>query len=195
MKFHYLILLFILISGFHVTRAQKKGSNTENNVSYIVLSYGDTLYGKVKTDISGHVKFKDLQGAETVKYRPEELIGYYSGKNKKTFITIDPDDDAHGPWLYQRKADGIIKMYSYVFEETNGGRLPFYYVEKENSGLRRVLKGSVISIKKEKDILRDFMSDNADILAQLKRTGWKEKSLLRLINEYNAWHAGNDTDI
>ena len=153
------------------------------------------MYGKVRIDISGHVKFKDVHGGETIKYRSDELFGYFNGKNKKTFITIDPDDDGHGPWLYERKAEGVINMYTYVFEEPNGGRLPYYYVEKGDSGLKRVLKGSVISIKKEKDILRDFMSDNEEMLVKLKRAGWKEKSLLQLVNEYNDWHAGNDADI
>jgi hypothetical protein len=195
MNKHVFLILLFLTFGMNEILAQKKASGKKHDVSYIILTYGDTLYGKVKTDISGHVKFKDQQEAESVKYRPDELTGYYVGKNGKTFITINPDDDAHGPWLYERKANGVIKMYTYVFNEPNGGRLPFYYVEKGNSGLKRVLKGSVISIKKEKDILRDFMSDNEDMLAKLKRTGWKEKSLLQLINEYNAWHTDNDLDI
>jgi len=83
-------------------------------------------------------------------------------------------------------------MYTYVFEGAGGGRLPFYYVEKGSSGLKRVLKGSVVSIKKEKDVLRNFMSDHEDLLAELRKTGWSEKSLVKLINNYNTWHVGND---
>jgi hypothetical protein len=166
----------------------------QKNASYIVLSPGDTLYGKIKTDFSGHVKFKMGDNGETIKYRPDELIGYYDGKKDKVFITIDPEDDNHGPWLYERKADGIIKMYTYVFEGTNGGRLPFYYVERENSGLKRMLKGSVVSIKKEKDVLREFMADNDDLLSEIKRTGWNEKNLLRLTNLYNSWHQEQENE-
>ena len=160
----------------------------QESASYIVLSHGDTLYGKIKTDISGHVKIKMRDNGEKIKYRPNELIGYYEGKKDKVFICIDPEDDNHGPWLYERKADGIIKMYTYVFEGTNGGRNPFYYVEKENSGLKRMLKGSVISIKKEKDVLREFMADNEDLLPEIKHAGWNEKNLLRLIDLYNSWY-------
>jgi hypothetical protein len=195
MKMRYLVILFLISFTAHDTLAQSESSNEKKGTSYIILSYGDTLYGKVRIDISGHVKFKDIHGGETVKYRPDELFGYYTGKKGRMYITIDPEDDGHGPWLYEQKADGIIKMYTYVFEEPNGGRLPYYYIEKGNSGLKRVLKGSIISIKKEKDILRDFMGDNEEMLIKLKKTGWKEKSLLQMIGEYNAWHASNYPDI
>ena len=65
-------------------------------------------------------------------------------------------------------------------------------MERENSGLKRVLKGSVASIKKEKDVLREFMSDNDDILYEIRRSGWNEKNVLRLINLYNSWYAKLD---
>jgi hypothetical protein len=188
MKITFLSILFLLVFGNCHSIAQEKVTNSNKNTSYIILSYGDTLYGKVTTSVSGHVKFKDLHGSETMKYGPTELIGYYAGKNKKTYITINPDDDNHGPWLYEQKANGTITMYSYVFEGANSGRMPYYYVEKGNSGLERILKGSVVSIKKEKDVLRDFMNDNPDMLNELKRTGWSEKKLLKLITKYNEWY-------
>jgi hypothetical protein len=160
----------------------------QKNDSYVVLISEDTLYGKIKTDVSGHVKLKMGGGGETMKYRQDELIGYYDGKKNKVFITINPEDDNHGPWLYERKADGIIKLYSYVFEGVNGGRVPYYYILRENSGPRRVLKGSVVSIKKEKDVLREFMNDNEEILSEIKHSGWNEKNVLRLVNWYNSWY-------
>ena len=79
-------------------------------------------------------------------------------------------------------------MYSYIFDGVSGGRIPFYYVERENSGLNRILKGSVTSIKKEKDVLRGFMWDYDEILSEIKRSGWNEKNVLRLINRYNTWY-------
>ena len=182
MKLRLSILIILgIIYILPIAKAQKKNS-------YIVLTTEDTLYGKIKTDVSGHVKLKMEVGGETIKYQQDELIGYYDGKKDKVFITIDPDDDNPGPWLYERKADGLIKMYSYIFEDVNGGRVPFYYVERENSGPRRILTGSVVSIKKEKDVLREFMYDNDDILSEIKRTGWNEKNVLRLVNWYNSWY-------
>ena len=182
MKIHLAILtLFGIIFISPIVKAQQKDS-------YLVLTSEDTLYGKIKTDVSGRVKLKVVDGGGTIKYKQDELTGYYDARKDKVFITINPEDDNHGPWLYERKADGIIKMYSYVFEEANGGRVPFYYVERENSGPRRILKGSVVSIKKEKDVLREFMNDNEDILSEIKRTGWNEKNVLRLINWYNSWY-------
>lgn len=182
MKIHLAILtLFGIICISPIVKAQK-------NDSYIVLTSEDTLHGKIKTDVSGRVKLKVVDGGGTIKYKQDELIGYYDAKKDMVFITINPEDDNHGPWLYERKADGIIKLYSYIFEEVNGGRVPFYYVERENSGPRRILKGSVVSIKKEKDVLREFMYDNEDILSEIKRTGWNEKNVLRLINWYNSWY-------
>lgn len=182
MKIHLAILtLFGIIYLLPIAQAQKKDS-------YIVLTSKDTLYGKIKTDVSGRVKLKVSDGGETIKYQQDELIGYYDARKDKVFITINPEDDNHGPWLYERKADGIIKLYSYVFEGVNGGRVPFYYVERENSGPTRILKGSVVSIKKEKDVLRAFMHDNDDILSEIKRTGWNEKNVLRLVKWYNSWY-------
>jgi hypothetical protein len=182
MKIRLTILtIFGIIYLSPIVKAQKKDS-------YIVLNSKDTLYGKIKTDVSGRVKLKVSDGGETIKYQQDELIGYYDGKKDKVYITINPEDDNHGPWLYERKADGIIKLYSYVFENVNGGRVPFYYVERENSGPRRILKGSVVSIKKEKDVLREFMNDNDDILSEIKRSGWNEKNVLRLVNWYNSWY-------
>ena len=35
--------------------------------------------------------------------------------------------------------------------------------ERKNSGLKRVLNGSVANIKKEKDVIKEFMSDNDDV--------------------------------
>jgi hypothetical protein len=187
-------LIFLLVIGFNISLAQNSNPDTKKVPSYIILLYGDTLYGNVKTDVSGHVKFKNGESSRTEKYRQDELIGYYSGKKNQTFITINPDDDNHGPWLYERKATGIIKMYTYTFTGPNGGRLPYYYVEKGSSGLQRVLKGSVTSIKKEKDILRNFMGDNEELLAELKKSGWNEKNLLNIINQYNEWYALEDND-
>ncbi|MGD9327807.1 MAG: hypothetical protein PVH48_02505 [Cyclobacteriaceae bacterium] len=182
MKIHLAILtLFGIICISPIVKAQQKDS-------YLVLTSEDTLYGKIKTDVSGRVKLKVVDGGGTIKYKQDELIGYYDARKDMVFITINPEDDNHGPWLYERKADGIIKLYSYIFEEVNGGRVPFYYVERENSGPRRILKGSVVSIKKEKDVLREFMYDNEDILSEIKRTGWNEKNVLRLINWYNSWY-------
>ena len=182
MKIHLAILtLFGIIFISPLVKAQQK-------YSYLVLTSEDTLYGKIKTDVSGRVKLKVVDGGGTIKYKQDELIGYYDARKDMVFITINPEDDNHGPWLYERKADGIIKMYSYVFEEANGGRVPFYYVERENSGPRRILKGSVVSIKKEKDVLREFMYDNEDILSEIKRTGWNEKNVLHLVNWYNSWY-------
>ena len=178
-----LTILFIL-GMFYLSPIVK----AQKNDSYVVLISEDTLYGKIKTDVSGHVKLKMGDGGETMKYRQDELIGYYDGKKNKVFITINPEDDNHGPWLYERKADGIIKLYSYVFEGVNGGRVPYYYIERENSGPRRVLKGSVVSIKKEKDVLREFMNDNEEILSEIKHSGWNEKNVLRLVNWYNSWY-------
>jgi len=91
MKIRLIILaIFTVIYISPVVYAQK-------NASYIVLSHSDTLYGKIKTDVSGHVKFKMGDNGEKIKYRPSELIGYYNGKKDKVFITIDPKDDNHGP--------------------------------------------------------------------------------------------------
>lgn len=191
MKIFPVFIFFLLLTGLSDSLAQKNAKHIKNDASYIILLYGDTLYGKISTDVSGHVKFKHIQGSETEKYKPDELIGYFLAKKGQTFITINPDDDNHGPWLYERKANGIIKMYSYVFEGSNGGRLPFYYVERESSGLKRVLKGSVISIKKEKDVLRDFMGDSDEIMGALKKAGWNEKSLLKIITQYNEWYVQN----
>lgn len=168
--------------------------NAQKKASYIILTSEDTLYGKTKTDVSGHVKFKADDGGKTVKYAQVELIGYYDGKKDKVFITINPEDDNHGPWLYERKANGIIKFYSYVFEGVNGGRVPFYYVEREYSGPERILKGSVVSIKKEKDVLREFMNDNDEILSEIKSTGWNEKNVLRLVNWYNSWYITENSE-
>ena len=165
MKIRSIILIILGIIYISPTvKAQKKDS-------YIVLTTGDTLYEKIKTDVSGHVKLKMGDGGETLKYQQDELTGYYDRKKDKIFITINPEDDNHGPWLYERKANGIIKLYSYIFDNVNGGRVPFYYVERENSCPRRILKGSVVGIKKEKDVLREFMYDNDDILSEIKRAG------------------------
>ena len=69
----------------------------QKNGSYVILSQGDTLHGKIRMDVSGHIKLKNDDGGESIRYRPDELIGYYSGRRDKVFITINPEDDNHGP--------------------------------------------------------------------------------------------------
>lgn len=47
----------------------------QSNVSFVVLYQGDTLYGKVSTDISGHIKRKEKEGGETIKFSQNKKTG------------------------------------------------------------------------------------------------------------------------
>lgn len=168
--------------------AQNEKDIDDQNSSYILLLSEDRLYGKISVDIKGHVVLKNKADKTKEKYTPSEIIGYYDAKKGNDYVTINPEDDNHGPWLYQRKANGIIKFYSYTFENSNGGKFPFYYIEKGDSGLQRTLSGSVIRMKKEKALLEEFMKDYQDLYQIVKKKSFNEKNLIKIINQYNDWH-------
>jgi len=62
----------------------------QSNVSYVVLNQGDTLYGKVSTDISGHIKLKEQDILRDFMSDHEEMAARIKsmGWNEKNLLRV-----------------------------------------------------------------------------------------------------------
>lgn len=159
---------------------------------YIVTTAGDTLKGEIKINekkpLDRYVKapFRDTKGMQKT-YKPEKIKGYGFGSDN--FVTRQ---DGSEPAFFRVLTDGHIDLLELKYE---GLRMNKPVVESEYylavEGEKNMQQVKSRNFRKQ---LGSVMNDNEEIASQYPEDKqFEEEEALSVINAYNAWKAGQNT--
>lgn len=176
---------------------------------YVVMSNGDTLRGSIKISDPSKIKFDSQVDKKKLKFKPEELIGFYTVK-KGTFKSLYIPD-RKGTFFLQLIEGDKIKLYEFFDKKFspfpnngfNGGfgvatgglsigfsknELKYWYAQKTDSLIN--IKTNQLwwgDKKKRIDNLYDMIKDNPTIAEKYKTEDkFSFKFIRALIKEYNS---------
>jgi hypothetical protein len=171
---------------------------------YLFLKNGERIEFKKNsvTASKTEIKIKSVDEGK-LKFKPEEVAGYYSLKDESTFYLKPETDDDSQLQTYdfmEKIVGGEINLYKNFFAGSApagpGGvataSRTYLYLQK-GSDFRPLglMEFHFIGNKSDKtrrtDILKSFVSDRPDLVATIEAEDFKpnEKSISEIVNDYN----------
>ncbi len=184
MKRLILLITFVCLSEFSF-------SQTDYRSGYVVTNANDTLFGLVdyreKAKAYKSCDYKVSKGQNTVTYKPGNIIGY-GFENDKFFQSreIVIKNQPSQIVFLEVIVRGFISLYKY--EGT-------YFIEKNNDGLQQLIsetkevfiegEGLFKNTNQHIGTLNMLLFDCAEIRTRVQKIKLEEKSLTKLIEDYN----------
>jgi hypothetical protein len=181
-SFIFLVLLYITQTGY----SQDKFRN-----GFIIMQNRDTVFGLLNYSESdnnfSNCQFKESQNKNTTLYSPLDISGY-GFIDDKYFESgkIETESQATEDVFLEVLIRGLVSLYKYE---------NIFLIEKSDSGLykltnepiEKTVDGNQVTISSNRyfGILNLFLADCPGSKSKIPRTGFTEKSLSKLIEEYN----------
>lgn len=161
--------------------------NAQND--YVVKNDGDTLFGKIKTNLLGKSRIISDKGDVMINVR--EISCYYLKKKEDTYYNKVIPETGDKSFVLQIEK-GKLNLYSYIITSYYGNGKSIsvvqWYVEKDNEGLELLKSSSAFAEDKKgrKELLKSLLADNPTTIKMLEENDSFSFSRIReLIREYN----------
>ena len=156
---------------------------------YVVKNDGDTLFGKIKTNLLG--KSRLVSDKEEVMINVSEISCYYLKKKGDAYYNKVIPETGKNSFVLQIEK-GKLNLYSYIITSYSGNgksiSVVYWYVERDNEGLS-LLKSSYAFAedrKGRKELLKSLLADNPVTSKMLEENDtFSFKRIQELIREYN----------
>lgn len=191
-----LIVIYILLSSFYLTKAQKNFSD-----GYIITLNNDTIRGKVKDNfplrlsgIAKKISFIDSSGVKN-DYLPKEIKGYSKG-DIVNYISIDI---GWGKDFAKIIVDGEICLlscksagYNSTFTPSGGaggGTWSHTASSSESFFLYKKNTGSLTEVTRIgfKDLVSGYFSDYKELKEMIDNKELRYSDLEIIVEKYNKW--------
>jgi hypothetical protein len=156
---------------------------------YAVTNDGDTLFGKIKTNLLG--KSRIISDIGDVMINVGEISCYYLNKKEDTYYNKVIPETGKNTFVLQIEK-GKLNIYShiitYYYGNGKSGSVTQWYVEKDNEGLELLKSSSAFAEDKKsrKELLRSLLADNPVTSKMLEENDTFSFSRIQeLIREYN----------
>ena len=180
MKFFKLFLALAMVFV-----AENAGAQLLWKKGYVLLASGDTVKGEIKVNPK---KEFDFYSKVMVKKSEDEKKTFNPTKAKEfcfdetRFVSRQVDGENS---FVKCLSLGAINLYEYQYEMQNGNSIVYrseYYIEKSNAaGMVRVKSGHF------RKIVDEYMSDNADLVKDVKDKKYEFEQLTEVVQTYNSW--------
>jgi len=158
-------------------------SFAQNSNDYVILSYGDTLRGKISVSpIGAYQEVRFEKDGEKTKFRPYEIKGYKVGNTR--YVSMSPSN--RDPRVFMEiLVSGYCSLYFYSTAGAPSGiglqptLKRYYYLQREGEEIH---EARFSRIRTGKD---PYFADNPRLLNDLKRGLYREVNFNEVVERYN----------
>jgi hypothetical protein len=157
---------------------------------YIIKLSGDTVYGDIIADNYDRVNFKASNGTEGMKFKANEILGYYKNKKNATYHRVNRSLEKDRFSLLPAIVQGKINLYEYVVQSGMYTANVSYFASKNGKDFFEIKNNSFYGVfgrsERQKDALYELLKDNEAISQKyITENKTSIKNLIKIIEEYN----------